>query len=150
MPEDSDGDAAPRLRPLRNPRAVDPDAARRHDAFNELNDPRCAFSVRRRGRAVIYTARCPSEPRRYVGQGAPVADDQDSHLQARGRAGNTGAGTGTGDGATGSVRAAAGAAGADADVRSDTKRAVGDASAAGNSANGDDDADAGVGESTAK
>jgi hypothetical protein len=145
LPEESGGDAAPSLRRIRNPRAVDPDAARRHDAFNELNDPRCAFSVRRRGRAVIYTARCPSEPRRYVGRGAPVADDQDSRLQARDRAGNTGAGNGARDGATGSVGASASA---DADVRSDTKRAVGDASVAGSP--GDDDADASVGGSTAK
>jgi hypothetical protein len=125
MPEEVEGDAAPPSRRMRNPRAIAPDAARQHDVFNELSDPRCAFSVRRRGRSVIYTARCPSEPRRSVGQSA---DDHDARLVARGRPGNVGASVGVGAGATGSVGADADA-GADADVRSDTKRAAGDASA---------------------
>jgi hypothetical protein len=125
MPEEAEGDAAPPSRRMRNPRAIDPNVGRRHDAFNELSDPRCAFSVRRRGRSVIYTARCPSEPRRSVGQSA---DDHDARLVARGRTGNVAASVGVGAGATGSVGADADAA-ADADVRSDTKRATGDASA---------------------
>ena len=125
MPEEAEGDAAPPSRRMRNPRAIDPNVGRRHDAFNELSDPRCAFSVRRRGRSVIYTARCPSEPRRSVGQSA---DDHDARLVARGRTGNVAASVGVGAGATGSVGADADA-GADADVRSDTKRATGDASA---------------------
>jgi hypothetical protein len=84
-PEDVDDDLVIPARQARDPRAIDRVTARRAVAFSEFGDPRCTFSVRRRGRAVIYTARCPRAPRHYLGERDPFEEDQSAGLAVGGR-----------------------------------------------------------------
>jgi hypothetical protein len=148
--EHADGDLVVPARQTRDPRAIDGDAARRHGAFNELGDPRCVFSVRRRGRAVIYTARCPRDSRHFISEGGRFEHAQNVGLAGRGRVGSmvpasglgsratvgVGASGGFGSGGSGSVGAGASAG---VDVGSVRAEVGDDAAGVSNSAGGSGD-----------